>query len=515
MTTAEPERSANQRRSGEPHGRRQPQIFARDLRLPVDAPLVYLARGTAANVRDDARAGHLRCPLPGCGDGRLTTRSGPRVRDHFVHLSRSDGPHGYETLAHHTAKHLLGRHLRQQFPNAEVWVDSVAVASGARPDVLLELPGGRQVAYEVQYAALTSQEWQSRHERYAADGIRDVWLFGGPRYQRKPRYVALEGVRIIGPTLAMVLSAGQPLLLIESNAEQVALGGGFSVVAALGGETRGLEFTPSWFPLDQARWPGGVLELPGMREVLAQGKQYRWDREVRRRQTDVGLRLVKEHQARIAQRGRVWQERRRELEQQRGPLPKIVDVPLPPPRVPFFAATAVGLDGEREVMWPLETQPPAQWRWQLLQALETGLGDAVDIDWLSKAAFGCRSNRDRGVEVLGMALLGQLLGVLRDGGYIWFAGTTRPADGEGILVLGGADTPPRVPDRFARRLLIRGTPTVLIDGPRGALVWEAFGAAAVTSVRRKGARQSPGRTAILPGATGRLVAASEGARWLP
>ena len=119
------------------------------------------------------------------------------------------------------------------------------------------------------------------------------------------------------------------------------------------------------------------------------------------------------------------------------------------------------------------------------------------------------------IEVLGMALLGQLLGTLRDGGYIWFAGTTRPADGEGILVLGGADTPPRVPDRFARRLLIRGTPTVLIDEPRGGLVWEAFGAAAVTSVRRKGARQSPGRTAILPGATGRLVAASEGARWLP
>jgi hypothetical protein len=49
------------------------------------------------------------------------------------------------------------------------------------------------------------------------------------------------------------------------------------------------------------------------------------------------------------------------------------------------------------------------------------------------------------------ALLQQYLHALREAGYVWFAGTNRPATGEGILVLGGADTSPRVPDRFGRR----------------------------------------------------------------
>lgn len=134
-------------------GARQPQVFARDLRLTEDAPLTYLERGQAQALRPDAKAGHLVCPLPTCTDRQLTTRGGLTVRDHFAHRANPDGPHGYETLAHHTAKHLLGRELRRLGPDVRVYVDTHAVDNGARPDVLVDLPNGRQIAYEVQYAA--------------------------------------------------------------------------------------------------------------------------------------------------------------------------------------------------------------------------------------------------------------------------------------------------------------------------------------------------------------------------
>lgn len=116
------------------------------MRLPDDAPLVYLAPGEAPLLRPQARAGHLQCPLPTCTDRRLTTRGGPTVRDHFAHLASPEGPHGYESLAHHTAKHLLGRAIAAAIPEAKVFIDTHAVDYGARPDVLVELPNGKQVA---------------------------------------------------------------------------------------------------------------------------------------------------------------------------------------------------------------------------------------------------------------------------------------------------------------------------------------------------------------------------------
>lgn len=41
-----------------------------------------------------------------------------------------------------------------------------------RPDVLSALDDGTQVAYEVQFAALTADAWQARHDRYMSGGIK-------------------------------------------------------------------------------------------------------------------------------------------------------------------------------------------------------------------------------------------------------------------------------------------------------------------------------------------------------
>src|SRR5919202_4773673 len=60
------------------------QLFARDRRLPDDAPLVFIEIGGAGRLRDACAPGHLVCPVPGCPDPRLITRGGSR-RDHFPH----------------------------------------------------------------------------------------------------------------------------------------------------------------------------------------------------------------------------------------------------------------------------------------------------------------------------------------------------------------------------------------------------------------------------------------------
>lgn len=163
------------------------QIFARDARLPADAALMRLDRGMAASTRPDARAGHLVCPIPGCEDPRLTTRAGSR-RDHFAHLNLVGPPHAPETWFHYAGKHVVGDWLRARYPEARVVVDAEAVENRQIPDVLAEFPDGRRFAFEVQYAALDTDEWVWRHAGYVVQGITDVWLLGHlPRYLRHPR----------------------------------------------------------------------------------------------------------------------------------------------------------------------------------------------------------------------------------------------------------------------------------------------------------------------------------------
>lgn len=486
-------RSAPDRHPGSP-GRRQPQVFARDVRLPDDAPLVYLDRGSAACLRGDTRADHLQCPLPTCEDPRLTTRSGPTVRDHFAHLVRTGGDHSPETLAHHTAKHLLGRHLRRAYPDAEVHVDDVAVDSGARPDVLLRLASGREIAYEVQYAALTPQRWQERHQRYAAGNIRDVWLFGGNRYQHRPRYRgASEQARIINPTLAAVLGSGHPLLLIDSAIEQVALGGGHDVVTHFAAEQGRGEHFPRWFPLTAARWPQGVIELPGMRQLLDDVRPYRLNLQTRQKQADEGRRIVEEHEHARAESEAAWQLKRQVLENHRGILPAVIDVGLPVGEIAGGEKVIVGVRGETTKLYPLDTYPQAAWRWRLLHMLECHLGTTVSCSTLQQEAFPARptlSSPDAPYD----ALLGSFLEALRTAGYVWFSGSRQPAPGEGVLILGSADTLPQMKGRYARHSLLEGPPVTLMETLTHTVLWQSH-----TSIPRT-TRNRPG---LPPGLTGR------------
>lgn len=154
------------------------QLWALDIRLPTDAPLVKIERGERDRYRADCLAGDLICPIPDCADRRLIARGASR-RDHFAH--RSGGGHGPETIAHWAAKHLVGIWLRQQPSVRDVHVDDASVETGQRPDVSGLLDDGRLIAFEIQYALMSPEQWQSRHDRYAAAGIIDVWLWGRHR----------------------------------------------------------------------------------------------------------------------------------------------------------------------------------------------------------------------------------------------------------------------------------------------------------------------------------------------
>jgi Competence protein CoiA-like family len=194
------------------------QIYARDVRLPPDAPLFRLERGGAPAVRADARAGHLICPVPGCEAPAYTTRGGSR-RDHFAHLRLAGAGHAPETFFHFVAKQLLGEWLRSRYPIAHVVVDHQAVENRQVPDVLCTFPDGRRFAFEVQYAALTEADWEKRHHGYALQEIVDVWLFGHiRRYLRPDRYG--DRFRVV-PVMRRAIESGAPVYWLNPDERSI------------------------------------------------------------------------------------------------------------------------------------------------------------------------------------------------------------------------------------------------------------------------------------------------------
>lgn len=193
------------------------QLWARDLRLPADAPLTYLEEGAASELRADCKAGHLICPVPECPLPRISTRAGSR-RDHFFHVARTGVSHAPESWFHYTGKHLVGWWLHIRHPEASVRVDDLAVDNGQRPDVFATFPDGRRIAFEVQYAPITAEAWQQRHDGYATQGITDIWLFGhAGAHFRSARGEMSEGRVRLNPAHHAVEAVGLSLHWINPD----------------------------------------------------------------------------------------------------------------------------------------------------------------------------------------------------------------------------------------------------------------------------------------------------------
>ena len=397
------------------------QVFARDTRLPPESPLVYLNRGEAPILRPEARSGALVCPIEGCPSPSLTTRGGSR-RDHFAHLR---GGHARETLAHHTAKHLIARWLRPLLPaGASCVVDHDEVETGQRPDVLVTFDSGMQIAYEVQFAGLTPSEWLRRHRGYRDNGVRDVWLFGGSRYLQTPRVqLAAEGELRLTPVLSEVLKEQHPLLLISPFDELVGLGTGRHVESLLAAEAwshPGGEYMPTWHRLSEIRQAWGMPVVPGWTELRDRTASRRRANELRDRQRRAWLAQIEER----------WSKVRASLLEAAQPIAAVADL-IEQDSGPDWIVRALAMLG-------------AHWRWIVLDSLPEKVGATTRREDLVASLMAALPDAaspeaEREVRRHALAAVDELLGTLRRAGWVYF--DARDAGGE-VLVLATLASPP-------------------------------------------------------------------------
>jgi hypothetical protein len=107
-------------------------------------------------------------------------RTGGRRRKHFAHppgMAPPRGRHHPESTWHATAKQRLRQWATAQ--GAQAQVEAYTGDGRRRSDVAITLPGGAQVAIEVQLGELSDTQWLARHHDYAQADITDVWLWHG------------------------------------------------------------------------------------------------------------------------------------------------------------------------------------------------------------------------------------------------------------------------------------------------------------------------------------------------
>lgn len=105
-------------------------------------------------------------------------RTGGRRRPHFAHppgMAPPGGQHSRESLWHAKAKQRLRRWAETQ--GALARVEAYTHDGRRRSDVAIIVPGGGQVAIEVQLGELSDAQWLARHHDYVQAAITDVWLW--------------------------------------------------------------------------------------------------------------------------------------------------------------------------------------------------------------------------------------------------------------------------------------------------------------------------------------------------
>ena len=116
--------------------------------------------------------------------------------------------HAPETWFHYTGKRLVGAWAQERYPQARV-VDREAVSNRQVPCSSSSFPDGRRFAFEIQYAALTEDEWTWRHAGYFVQGIVDIWRSAHlPRYLRRDR--TFDGLRCHPRDLTAIAASSRP-----------------------------------------------------------------------------------------------------------------------------------------------------------------------------------------------------------------------------------------------------------------------------------------------------------------
>lgn len=138
--------------------------------------------GDPDDLKSRARA-ELRCPFHNCL-GEITIAGGPKVRHHFRHLTDASHPYSPMTIHHKEGQLAIARWFVDHSPgNAVVDLEKTVPGTRRRADVLVQVPGQRPLAVEVEYEKSgNSDEGPLRkHEEYAAADVDDLWLVGHTR----------------------------------------------------------------------------------------------------------------------------------------------------------------------------------------------------------------------------------------------------------------------------------------------------------------------------------------------
>lgn len=190
------------------------QLFARNGEGEVE----YLEDRAAPEFKERRAAGEVfSCVVPTCSEPLLTVVDRKERRHGFAHLS--GGGHPGMGLAHLQSQLLIQRWVWETYPGLHVELEMATEDGSRRADVMVTSPvSGQQIAFEVQYASMTPEDWTMRHQSYQEQGIVDIWLWGYGGAHVRPD-TSSPG-RVNGsPTLATACQAGVPQLLIDPDRE--------------------------------------------------------------------------------------------------------------------------------------------------------------------------------------------------------------------------------------------------------------------------------------------------------
>lgn len=186
------------------------RIFLEDDRLKHDKAYRELVKARA------------ECFMPDCTNRALLPRALADGRDHFKHHSGAGG-HKSEDVAHMQGKWVLYRWLEQQPEVGETTVEQslggrVYARRRSTADVYAS-DGAFELAFEVQYASLSPEQWHDRHDKYRENSVGDVWVWGHhrPHLHRDRKTGALR----LTPTQRAVIAAGQPLIWLCPERREV------------------------------------------------------------------------------------------------------------------------------------------------------------------------------------------------------------------------------------------------------------------------------------------------------
>jgi Competence protein CoiA-like family len=151
---------------------------------PVVAEEVRLAQ-----LKDWSQRDMLYCP--NCR-GVVHVRGGPEKRTQ-IHFAHQKGECSWgtesETIRHLRGKIVLAEWLQKQFPQATISLEKRLPEPNRIADIFVTYAGGPQWAIEFQCAPLDVAEWQTRHAAYLKANIRDTWIIGSNRREKKETFI--------------------------------------------------------------------------------------------------------------------------------------------------------------------------------------------------------------------------------------------------------------------------------------------------------------------------------------